>query len=1229
MLGKFIKVRTLLTVLSFLAIAVFIFNRSVTVSTSASGDTSVIVELRDDPAAVYKARTEKSGTKVSNDQLQAYRSQLSAKQDQFLNALTSNGINFTVVSRSIKNLDGSIAATIPLRYTLAYDGLAMNVSPSAIDAIKAMPQVKSVHADTKLYTMLSHSVPYIHAPEVYGKYAELTQYDNFNEGYEGQGINIAIIDTGVDWTHPMFGGDPTPPRLGVAPDSASINTNKKVIYYLPLADIAANDAFGHGTHVASTAAGYLAKAPGPDGLPNTADDISLHGVAPQAKIMSYKVCSDVRSTVSEVQPIGGCDTSNIIMAIEDSISPFTLTLQAKPVAHVINMSLGGGGGPDEPTAVAASNAALAGTTVVAASGNSGPGDGTTGAPAAGVHVISVGATTHPGAANSSWSVDVLQASAVSQTTTGAVTPAKNFTAASGFNRLKLYPMAGTPVPPTNSFAQHYVLVNNPTVVWPSNVSGRIALVKDSGLASATFFDISNMASISGAVGIILISTTQNPTAVRGSIPSAIISPEDGEVLVDAISSTDDNSVDPANGAISELPIRMNPTFSNSFMGEMAGFSSRGPVIGLGQIKPDVSAPGVQVLAAVAPGSLLGALSAAANPGSPNYGYLDGTSMATPHMAGSVALIKQAHLDWSPDMIRTALINTATNMRDGAGAPKADGPTVADSIIAQGGGLIDVKEAVNAKALMGIAGDGIEQPGILGSHSFGEVPVINSRTTHTEPVTVTVRDLSGEGGTYNLVVANNRDLQIAGINVALTQPSVSVPANGSATFTVNATFDGDQIRQAVANKGNGVFEPIQMQWFITAKRSDNAESLRMPFYFKPGQSLPASPVVQTLTQTGIVPAGDAGSQLASGVTYADVPFDVDASTFKIEAKTEWLGAPAGGMPDVDYQLLDPDGNVIASSGAAGGPEFVSVSVSRAGTYTHRVVGFTNAATQFTITTTLTKGAPPPVLQAIVGDFTNAQGKPVDFDGNLNLSWQATDGATGYEVERSTDGTSYQVVASTGANQTSAALLDQPNGEAFYRVRALTPGQIGKYVTAPSNVANVVIDRRGKVDITSQVSTAMSNVSFVGGVFNLDLNIKNNSTNIYVPLVELNVVKVTSTSGTVSVKNADNAGDGKSATTAALFSYSNLLGSDQQFSPAETSGNRTLQFNDSSAEMFSFDVLVTAYQSGASGAGGSTAPSGGGTSTSGTSSGSGTSLQSLTKVMRITVNPLTKSVSAKLL
>ena len=235
------------------------------------------------------------------------------------------------------------------------------------------------------------------------------------------------------------------------------------------------------------------------------DGVRLHGVAPQAKLMSYKVCSDIKSTVSQVQPVGGCESSDIMMAIEDSVSPFTLNnpLLPKPVAHVINMSLGGGGGPDNPNAIAASNAALMGTIVVAASGNSGPGEGTTGSPAAGTHVISVGATTHPGSVGGVWSTDVLQANAVPMTTVGAVTPANNFATAAGFGRMKLFPMSGTPAPrPVDWRNVTFTLITR-SGPWPVAVSGRIALLNRSGLPTTPFAVVSNMASASGAVGVIL------------------------------------------------------------------------------------------------------------------------------------------------------------------------------------------------------------------------------------------------------------------------------------------------------------------------------------------------------------------------------------------------------------------------------------------------------------------------------------------------------------------------------------------------------------------------------------------------------------------------------------------------------------------------------------------------------------------------------------------------------
>src|SRR2546429_4004458 len=188
------------------------------------------------------------------------------------------------------------------------------------------------------------------------------------------------------------------------------------------------------------------------------------------------------------------------------------------------------------------------------------------------------------------------------------------------------------------------------------------------------------------------------------------------------------------------------------------------------------------------------------------------------------------------MIRTAMINSATNVRSESQVPKADG---LDAIMTQGGGLIDVYHAAKLKGLMGEASDGVTAPSILGSHSYGEVPVVNNRVTSTQSVTVTIQDLSGQGGTYNLGVANNQDLQINGIAVTTSSSSVSVPAGGSATFTVNATFDGNLIRDPGVAQGsvecnnvNLTTRPMETQWYVTAQRSDGSESLRMPFYYKP-------------------------------------------------------------------------------------------------------------------------------------------------------------------------------------------------------------------------------------------------------------------------------------------------------------------------------------------------------------------------------------------------------------
>ena len=192
--------KNILTVLIFAAIAIAFATLPMFTSSAQQGIgmTSVIVELRDEPGAVRSAKAKRSGTPLTDDQLQAYRNSLSTAQSQFLTAMTSRGISFQAATINIKGYDGNVAATVPLSYTLVYNGMALNVPKASIAAIKSMPEVKSVRDNASLCTELNTSVPYIRANQVYGNPPRLTQFDNLDtHGLEGEGVYVAVIDTGI------------------------------------------------------------------------------------------------------------------------------------------------------------------------------------------------------------------------------------------------------------------------------------------------------------------------------------------------------------------------------------------------------------------------------------------------------------------------------------------------------------------------------------------------------------------------------------------------------------------------------------------------------------------------------------------------------------------------------------------------------------------------------------------------------------------------------------------------------------------------------------------------------------------------------------------------------------------------------------------------------------------------------------------------------------------------
>ena len=1191
---KFVFVTAMITSLVISTFVAPFFNAE-----AAGVANSIIVTLNDDPAAVWKAKTEKQGGSVSAEDLQNYRNGLKIKQNQFLSDLEARGISYEIDGVDVKNLDGSNAGHVEFRNTLVLNAITVKVPASAINAVRAMPQVKRVEPNGQQRILLSQSVDYVNAPAAYGQVEELTAFDNHREGFEGQGINIAVLDTGIDWSHPMFGGDPTPPRHGLAPNVAAINSNQKVIYYLPFTGTV--DDYGHGTHASADAAGYLGFAPGADSIPNTADDLRLHGVAPQARLMGYKVCA----------ANGSCVTAATNLAIEDAVSPLSLTLQPKPVAHVINLSLGGSGGPDDSSAVAASNAALLGTIVVASAGNEGPGDGTVGSPAAGRHVIAVGANNDP--AIGANIADLIGGRS------GMIANKLEGSAAINADLVNQYVNCG--------------LAETPDAM-PNSVAGKIALIQrgstvnvdnpalPTGAGTGLFATKAAWALAKGAVAVVFYNNEDSElssAAVRAStVPVVGISKANGEYLISQMGPN--QSV----GAVSTKMLRLNKNLT--FTPQMADFSSRGPVQGLGQVKPDVTAPGVGVLAAT---SLVG-VPANSMMDPSRYIAANGTSFSGPHVAGATAIVKQAHLNWSPDMVRAALINTATNLRTSNGAAKPDNS--ADSIIEQGGGLINVKAAVDAKALMGVVGDGIETPGILASHSFGETAILNNRILNTREVTVTIKDVSGQGGTYNLSTVNNRLTDLNGVTTSVSPSSVNVPAGGSVTFTARIAIDGDVVRDTAEK---------QFQWYVAASRSGSTEKLRMPLYLKATRSLPSDDIAgsETETYTGTVLASDAGAQrdqgiyLANSVTYTDVPFQVGAGTLKIDATLSFDDTTGAGIPDIDFLLFDPNGNELGRSSLSGGPERITASTTVPGTYIYRAYGWANGPTEFQIESKQLFGGSAPVVQAFASDFTSGIQR-FDFDGNYTLNWQPRGSVLNYEVEESTDGNNWSVVRTVDGNTTSVSFTNPADGTRSYRVRSITPGRIGKYVTLPSNVESITISRRIETDVTSSVTAINRSITFPAGATELVTALKNQSSTVFFPNIRFEIISVESSGNSVTVANADSGGNG--VTTPAVFDYSQLVGAD--FVPNEESGNKTIRFNNPNTVLFQFTAKVKAHVPTGSSSGGasSSSSSAGGSSSSGSggSTGGGVNSQTggllnTTRLLRFTVNPLTQTVTIQVL
>lgn len=694
--------------------------------------TPVVLEFEAAPVAVQKqVNPQRDSADVE--------AELKAMHQAFLEKLAQQGIQVQVDQSEMlyQTENGPVSMTIPHDFTYIFNGIGVKMPGSAVPTVSAMVGVRAVTLNReRVYLTLDKSVPFTGAPAVW------QSVDANGRKIMGEGINVAIIDTGVDWTHPALGGFEKAP-------------NEKVTYAASFTGEAPLDNFGHGTHVAVIAAGTKAYPNGPRGA------AKVEGMAPKARVMGYKVL-----TAS-----GSGSASSIILAIEDAV---------RRGAHVLNLSLGDNqGDPFAPESAACNNAMLAGCVVCVAAGNEGPEPSTIGAPGAAHHVITVGASTDDGvtALVAQYQMEGEEA-----------------------RQIEMRMLEGSPALPEAAITLPVVDCGrglNPAS-FPATTMGRIALCERGDI---TFLEKAKAAQAAGATALIIYNNregnffgTLGEGANLSQIPVVSIAKEDGEFLIRAIN---------REAGYSYGQVLLSPTMTPQ-PDRLAEFSSRGPNKD-GWTKPELTAPGVDIYSATiqkAP---------RAGDGMPDpSGYISasGTSMATPHVTGAVALVRQAHPSWTAMQIKAALVNTAVTM------PKQGG------MMAQGNGSMHLQAAIAAQAVLVTATDPI-----CPTHSFGRVIHGGERVTVKQALTI--QPLIGDAAGLSFQLQAETRQAAAGLTVELSVGEVVCTTSCMAAFDLTLTLDGKSII-------DGAYEG-----YVVA--TGPSGTLRLPFYVEVAKSASTLPV----------------------------------------------------------------------------------------------------------------------------------------------------------------------------------------------------------------------------------------------------------------------------------------------------------------------------------------------------------------------------------------------------
>jgi subtilisin family serine protease len=759
---------------------------------NAQGRVEVVVRLAGDPVAVAAGQNWKQvGTALNHAQQRATAASLTRRQ--------------SAVMQQIAALGGTELA----RVRIAYNALVVGIDASRIDALASLADVVSVRGVRDYELMLGETVPYVGAAAVQAA------------GVDGSGVKVAVLDSGIDYTHRNLGGAGTPEAYEAAYGTSTDDSRNTTLDGLfPTAKVVAGydfvgeawpdgertedpdpiDLEGHGTHVADIIAGRSA-------------DGTHQGVAPGADLVAVKVCSAISSSCNGVALLLGVDYAldpNRDGAIDDAVD-------------VINMSLGSAYGQiEDDLSGASANAVRAGVVVVASAGNSADRPYITGSPAATPGVISVAQTQVPSARAFVLDVTGITPSAITNTATVEWAPIGG-----GLSGQVVRLGQGCPAGsvPGQAGADPYFNGNSP--------AGRVALIDRGGCSVSLKVDRATKA---GATAVIIANNAAGdaPSFSFGGgdlplVPTIVITLADGNRIKTALGPT---------GANAAVVASMSSANSVPLSGSMVASSSRGPSYSFSAIKPDIGAPGASISAIAGTGT-----------GVEAFG---GTSGAAPMVSGAAALLLQRYPDRTPNEIKAMLMNTAETQ---VYINPATQPGVLAPITRIGGGEVRVNRAIGAKTIAHDRSSG------SASLSYGYEAVA------TGPITLTrqleIRNFDSKRRNYS-VAAKFRyaDDAVSGAVKVSVPATATVNGNASRSIPVQVTIDPTKLPDWNLNGGsrggNGaLLQGVEFDGYVTV--SEGGESITVPWHVLPRK---AAAVVPSVTNVSLG-RGAASVQLANG------------------------------------------------------------------------------------------------------------------------------------------------------------------------------------------------------------------------------------------------------------------------------------------------------------------------------------------------------------------------------